>query len=140
MDMTTTARKLPHSLDTQKETKKKKNNEEERSKPEKKKMGQEIEEIFRANKKKRNESPGVAGQSSTKARLEYEKTDKKVNKKKTTKEKKKNTFPVDENSKNHSKRRKTADGFAIYSAEELGLGNEEAGNTPLCPFDCSCCF
>ncbi|CAA6659419.1 unnamed protein product [Spirodela intermedia] len=37
-------------------------------------------------------------------------------------------------------RRKTADGLAIYSAEELGVANPDAGGTPMCPFDCSCCF
>ncbi|ETO21144.1 IPT/TIG domain containing protein [Reticulomyxa filosa] len=39
-------------------------------------------------------------------------------------------------------RRKTHDGFALYKWDEIkkelriGLG----GNTPLCPFDCDCCF
>ncbi|KAL0917457.1 hypothetical protein M5K25_012519 [Dendrobium thyrsiflorum] len=142
--MATADRRPPFSLDIKKkETKKKKNNEDDRSMPEKNKMGREIEEIFRANKKKRKESPGVAGQSSAKARVGTGKEDKKVNKKKVVKddmEKKKNGFPVDESSENRSKRRRTADGFAIYSAEELGIGNTDAGNTPLCPFDCSCCF
>lgn len=37
-------------------------------------------------------------------------------------------------------RRKTNDGFTIYSAEELGFNKKEAGGTSLCPFDCDCCF
>ncbi|CAN6481269.1 unnamed protein product [Victoria cruziana] len=37
-------------------------------------------------------------------------------------------------------RKKTTDGLTIYSAEELGFDNPDAGGTPLCPFDCSCCF
>ena len=37
-------------------------------------------------------------------------------------------------------RRRTEEGFAIYSESELGLGRAGGGNTPLCPFDCECCF
>ncbi|KAK4769138.1 hypothetical protein SAY86_027288 [Trapa natans] len=37
-------------------------------------------------------------------------------------------------------RRRTNDGLAIYSAKELGVNKPDAGGTPLCPFDCSCCF
>ncbi|GAB4837122.1 hypothetical protein Ancab_002033 [Ancistrocladus abbreviatus] len=37
-------------------------------------------------------------------------------------------------------RRKTQDGLAIYTEEDLGINRKDAGNTPLCPFDCSCCF
>ncbi|XP_020582417.1 uncharacterized protein C6G9.01c-like [Phalaenopsis equestris] len=137
--MATIARRPPVSLDTKKkEMKKKKNMEEDQ----KNKMGQEIEEIFRANKKKRKESPGVAGQN-LKATVATGKEDKKVNKKKMPKEekeKKKNRFLVDESSENPSKRRRTGEGFAIYSEEELGIGNQDSGNTALCPFDCSCCF
>ncbi|KAI0257386.1 DUF1764-domain-containing protein [Lactifluus subvellereus] len=36
-------------------------------------------------------------------------------------------------------RRKTEEGFSIYKEDELGI-NAEAGDTPLCPFDCNCCF
>ena len=43
-------------------------------------------------------------------------------------------------------RKRTEEGFAIYSEEELGLaggggkGRKDAGDTELCPFDCDCCF
>ncbi|GLJ49048.1 hypothetical protein SUGI_1034740 [Cryptomeria japonica] len=37
-------------------------------------------------------------------------------------------------------RRKTNDGFSVYSADELGFNKKDAGGTPLCPFDCDCCF
>jgi hypothetical protein len=37
-------------------------------------------------------------------------------------------------------RKKTSDGLTVYSEEELGFGKKEAGGTPLCPFDCHCCF
>ncbi|CAE6436718.1 unnamed protein product [Rhizoctonia solani] len=36
-------------------------------------------------------------------------------------------------------RRKTEEGFFIYKEDELGI-NDEGGDTPLCPFDCDCCF
>lgn len=37
----------------------------------------------------------------------------------------------------NARRRKTDDGFNLYTEEELGLG--EPGSTPDCPFDCQCC-
>ncbi|KAK8950316.1 HUA2-like protein 2 [Platanthera guangdongensis] len=49
-------------------------------------------------------------------------------------------FLAGDMSENHSKRRRTADGFALYSTEELGIGNPDADSTSLCPFDCTCCF
>ncbi|PCH33542.1 DUF1764-domain-containing protein, partial [Wolfiporia cocos MD-104 SS10] len=36
-------------------------------------------------------------------------------------------------------RRKTEEGFAIYKEDELGI-TDQGGDTPLCPFDCQCCF
>ncbi|RSH88620.1 hypothetical protein EHS25_002847 [Saitozyma podzolica] len=36
-------------------------------------------------------------------------------------------------------RRKTEEGFLIYKEAELKI-DPEAGGTPLCPFDCDCCF
>ncbi|CAE7190621.1 unnamed protein product [Rhizoctonia solani] len=36
-------------------------------------------------------------------------------------------------------RRKTEEGYTIYKEDELGI-NDEGGDTPLCPFDCDCCF
>lgn len=36
-------------------------------------------------------------------------------------------------------RRTTEEGFKIYTEEELGLQDEQAGDTPDCPFDCDCC-
>lgn len=36
-------------------------------------------------------------------------------------------------------RKQTEEGYAIYTEDELGLGRK-AGGTPLCPFDCECCF
>jgi hypothetical protein len=36
-------------------------------------------------------------------------------------------------------RQQTAEGFRIFSEDELGL-NKKGGLTDLCPFDCDCCF
>ncbi|KAF9475616.1 DUF1764-domain-containing protein [Pholiota conissans] len=36
-------------------------------------------------------------------------------------------------------RRKTEEGWLVYKEDELGIG-DEGGDTPLCPFDCECCF
>ncbi|RIB19643.1 hypothetical protein C2G38_1252654 [Gigaspora rosea] len=35
-------------------------------------------------------------------------------------------------------RKTTEDGLAVYDINELNIGN--GGDTPLCPFDCDCCF
>ncbi len=40
-------------------------------------------------------------------------------------------------------RKRTEEGYAIYTEEELGLGpgsSGRGGDTDLCPFDCDCCF
>lgn len=38
-------------------------------------------------------------------------------------------------------RKRTTDGLAIYTEEELGLGpGKGGGDTDLCPFDCDCCY
>ncbi|KIJ55805.1 hypothetical protein M422DRAFT_200142 [Sphaerobolus stellatus SS14] len=36
-------------------------------------------------------------------------------------------------------KRKTEEGYSIYKEDELGI-RDEGGDTPLCPFDCDCCF
>eukprot|EP00299_Pterocystis_sp_00344_P006190 c17976_g1_i1.p1 GENE.c17976_g1_i1~~c17976_g1_i1.p1 ORF type:complete len:104 (+),score=22.12 c17976_g1_i1:36-347(+) len=36
------------------------------------------------------------------------------------------------------KRKRTEEGYPIYTEEELRIG--QGGDTPLCPFDCDCCF
>lgn len=45
--------------------------------------------------------------------------------------------PVDSSSR---PRKKMQNGLTIYREEELGFNKADAGGTPLCPFDCSCCF
>lgn len=112
---------------------------------EKQKPVNEIEEIFASKKKKKKESDPELNNPSVEGTNEEQKKVKK--KKKTTtkmKEKSKsktNSFKADGFSDPPSRpRRRTQDGLAVYSAEELGLGKADAGGTPLCPFDCSCCF
>ncbi|KAH7921782.1 DUF1764-domain-containing protein [Leucogyrophana mollusca] len=62
-----------------------------------------------------------------------------VRQKKSTKEKAKDDEERFKDSRGNGPRRKTEDGFNIYKEDELGIGNE-GGDTPLCPFDCDCCF
>jgi len=42
-------------------------------------------------------------------------------------------------SRGNGPRRKTEEGWLIYKEDELGI-NDVGGDTPLCPFDCECCF
>ncbi|EAY03945.1 growth factor, putative [Trichomonas vaginalis G3] len=42
--------------------------------------------------------------------------------------------------KSKQKRRYTEDGLPIFTEAELKMDNPKAGTTPLCPFDCDCCF
>ncbi len=41
-------------------------------------------------------------------------------------------------SRGSNSRRKTDDGYAIYSVQELNIG--KGGDTEDCPFDCECCY
>ncbi|PVF96477.1 DUF1764-domain-containing protein [Serendipita vermifera] len=42
-------------------------------------------------------------------------------------------------SRGSSGRKRTEEGYLVYTEEELGL-NKEGGDTSLCPFDCECCY
>mmetsp|Transcript_38584 Transcript_38584/g.46675 ORF Transcript_38584/g.46675 Transcript_38584/m.46675 type:complete len:155 (+) Transcript_38584:281-745(+) len=46
--------------------------------------------------------------------------------------------PPDDLIDGKGKRKKTDDGFLIYSVEEMNVG--KGGDTPDCPFDCWCCY
>ncbi|XP_058097185.1 uncharacterized protein C6G9.01c [Magnolia sinica] len=104
----------------------------------KQKPGHEIEEIFKKKRKKPEKTDPDPEISNT----DQENMKKEKKKKKNNENSKKNKVsfkgdgPVDPPPR---PRRKTQDGFTIYSAEELGIG-KDSGGTPLCPFDCSCCF
>ena len=126
-------------------TKKNKIQDKEKEKPAKKmKPRNEIDDIFEEFQKKK------------KVKMEEEKTSPEteifgsIQKKKKKKNnegdtEKRNRFGVSPLSRggereNKKPRRKTGDGLPIYSAEELGVSNPNAGGTSRCPFDCSCCF
>ncbi|KAK6912793.1 Protein of unknown function DUF1764, eukaryotic [Dillenia turbinata] len=107
--------------------------EEERPSAASKKPRSEIDEIFAGKKRKKPVSEKVEKEKSS------ENVD--ANSKKTKKSKKSEVSDegrfVDPPSR---PRKRTNDGLAIYTMEELGMDKADAGATPLCPFDCSCCF
>ena len=37
-------------------------------------------------------------------------------------------------------RKRTEEGYNLYTEDELGLGRKGGGDTDLCPFDCDCCY
>ncbi|KAJ0029834.1 hypothetical protein Pint_12925 [Pistacia integerrima] len=98
-----------------------------------KKVSHEIDEIFAGKKRKKPEE-----KKSQKSNKDESGETKLVKKKKENKSKgvAEGGF-ADAPSR---PKRKTEDGFTIYTEEELRINNSDAGNTPLCPFDCSCCF
>ncbi|KIK91615.1 hypothetical protein PAXRUDRAFT_830679 [Paxillus rubicundulus Ve08.2h10] len=51
----------------------------------------------------------------------------------------KDEFKRFKDSKGSGSRRKTEEGYHIYDEDELGI-SARGGDTPLCPFDCKCCF
>ncbi|KAK9274113.1 hypothetical protein L1049_018927 [Liquidambar formosana] len=104
--------------------------EEEKPSPASKKRGNEIDEIFSAKKRKKREQ-----EKAEKLKEDVSEKPKKIKKKKS-KGAKEGGF-VEPTSR---PRKKTEDGLTVYREEELGIGKADAGGTPLCPFDCSCCF
>jgi hypothetical protein len=98
------------------------------------KVGNEIDEIFSGKKRKKSEQKKV-----DKANVNGEEKPKL-----TTKKKKKKKSKEDEEGRFTDppcrSRKKTEDGMNIYTEEELGFSKSSGGDTPLCPFDCDCCF
>ncbi|CAN6281772.1 unnamed protein product [Urochloa humidicola] len=116
-------------------------------KPKKQKARDEIDEIFSAAKagKKRKpaqlEEAAAQGGKRKKPKERAEGGSSKKKSGKTPGSKGKGRVADDEEEFEEKRpRRRTADGLTIYSAEELGFGKADAGGTPLCPFDCECCF
>nr|XP_034902947.1 uncharacterized protein C6G9.01c-like [Populus alba] len=95
------------------------------------KSGNEIDDIFSGKKRKKPEQI-----KADKANVNGEEKPKSMKKKKKSKEDEERRF-TDPPSKS---RKKTEDGFSVYTEEELGFNNSSGGGTPLCPFDCDCCF
>uniref|UniRef100_A0A7N1A6E8 DUF1764-domain-containing protein n=1 Tax=Kalanchoe fedtschenkoi TaxID=63787 RepID=A0A7N1A6E8_KALFE len=120
----------------------------------KKRHSDEIDEIFSSKKNNKtqaaepeNDSKGKGVGKKSKAANDGgvpRHTLLKSNKDKTDKEtrvKRSNKLPADGDLfGDSSKPRKKASGMKIYTEEELGLNKPDAGGTPLCPFDCDCCF
>ncbi|KAL2548494.1 hypothetical protein Fot_10024 [Forsythia ovata] len=103
-----------------------------------KKTGSEIDEIFAGKKRKKPEKEKV----ETKKPVKDSAAKAEPHNEMKIKKKSKNRIP-EENlfAEPHSRhRKKTGDGLAIYTEEELGIGKPDAGGTRLCPFNCSCCF
>ncbi|RZC57534.1 hypothetical protein C5167_004833 [Papaver somniferum] len=97
-----------------------------------KKVANEIDEIFAIRKKRKKELEEVE-KAEEKESLELKNSAKKMKRSKASE----GVAFVDPPCR---PRRKTNDGFTIYSETELGIANSDAGGTRLCPFDCSCCF
>ncbi|KAK4274937.1 hypothetical protein QN277_018094 [Acacia crassicarpa] len=98
-----------------------------------KKQGSEIDEIFAGKKRKKSEAEKTGKPEDVTKRT---KKTKKNTKKKTRRPEDAGDF-ADPPSR---PRKTTEDGLAIYTEDELSINKADAGNTPLCPFDCSCCF
>ncbi|KAL3678210.1 hypothetical protein R1sor_021166 [Riccia sorocarpa] len=106
------------------------------SKATKKSSKSEIDEIFGSKKRK-----VVAGDSSAAANgtEEVKKKKKKVKSSDVVTQGQKTSEKSASASTGISKK-KTLDGFTVYSEDEIGWNKKNAGGTPLCPFDCECCF
>ncbi|KAK7401233.1 hypothetical protein VNO78_12559 [Psophocarpus tetragonolobus] len=100
-----------------------------------KKAGNEIDEIFAGKKRKKSETEKTGKPDEVTKR-----TGKTKKKKKNVKRKTDGSDDGEFANQPSRPRKKTEDGLSIYTEEELGISNADAGNTPLCPFDCSCCF
>ncbi|XAR69264.1 hypothetical protein NMG60_11000791 [Bertholletia excelsa] len=96
-----------------------------------KKSGNEIDEIFSGKKRKKTQQKKAEKPAGDDAGKQE-----KMKKKKKKKKSEEDGF-MDPPSR---PRKKTNDGLALYTEEELEIGRADAGGTPLCPFDCSCCF
>ncbi|KAF5940536.1 hypothetical protein HYC85_021703 [Camellia sinensis] len=98
------------------------------------KPSNEIDEIFARKKRKKLEREKVEKRKENEAAKPDKLKEKK--KKKVNKDSEESVFvdpPL-------QPRKRTNDGLTVYTEEELGIANTDAGGTPLCPFDCSCCF
>ncbi|KAJ9537237.1 hypothetical protein OSB04_029970 [Centaurea solstitialis] len=109
-------------------------------------FGHEIEEIFSKKRKKpeNEKTRKVAAEGSVEKQNKLDEEMVKDSKKENGRKKRSKSggSNVDMFEKEQAARpkRKTADGLAIYSEEDLGIGRANAGGTRLCPFDCDCCF
>ncbi|KAJ6957527.1 hypothetical protein NC653_039477 [Populus alba x Populus x berolinensis] len=124
---------MPKKSSSKKPTQEQENADVQQAKPSStpEKSGNEIDDIFSGKKRKKPEQI-----KADKANVNGEEKPKSMKKKKKSKEDEERRF-TDPPSKS---RKKTEDGFSVYTEEELGFNNSSGGGTPLCPFDCDCCF
>uniref|UniRef100_A0A1J3IVD2 Uncharacterized protein C6G9.01c n=1 Tax=Noccaea caerulescens TaxID=107243 RepID=A0A1J3IVD2_NOCCA len=93
------------------------------------KLGKEIDDIFGGRKKKKKPELENTNKEETKVEIA----------KKNRKRKRKENGGLNKNPKTRVRKR-TEDGLPVYTEDELGFNKAYAGGTPLCPFDCDCCF
>ncbi|GLC35182.1 hypothetical protein PLESTB_000563400 [Pleodorina starrii] len=107
-------------------------------KPPKKALKSEIDDIFSAGKKKAAEGKRAAGEAAGKepdAAAVAAAAAAPAAKRPRVEGSKDDIF----GEVSAKGRKRTEEGFPIYSEDELGLG-KRGGDTDLCPFDCDCCF
>ena len=127
---------MPKKSSSKKPTQEQENADVQQAKPSStpEKSGNEIDDILSGKKRKKPEQ--IKADKANVNGEEKPKSKKKKKKKKKSKEDEERRF-TDPPSKS---RKKTEDGFSIYTEDELGFNNSSGGGTPLCPFDCDCCF
>ncbi|KAK3180759.1 hypothetical protein Dsin_000148 [Dipteronia sinensis] len=103
-----------------------------------KKSSNEIDEIFSSKKRKNPE--GKKKTHHNKSNKDDTVTVEQQPKLKNKKSKRATDGDFSDDRPPARPRKRSEDGLAVYTEEELGINKADAGNTPLCPFDCSCCF
>ncbi|KAI5059741.1 hypothetical protein GOP47_0026060 [Adiantum capillus-veneris] len=101
--------------------------------------GNEIDQIFSRGKAKRKPEETAEEEGEQEADVSLKRKTRKSNKKQ------KSSAPGKEESVAKAPlasgpRKRTNEGFSLYTEEELSWNVKDAGGTPLCPFDCNCCF
>jgi len=89
------------------------------------KLSQEVEDIFASLKNKKRSQPPSKPASTVGIDTPTEG----------------NAEPADDlgfGSSTTRGRKRTEEGFFVYTTDELKIG--QGGDTPLCPFDCECCY
>ncbi|ESQ41142.1 hypothetical protein EUTSA_v10014970mg [Eutrema salsugineum] len=107
------------------------------------KLGIEIDEIFSGRMKKKLsqevEKPAIQPTKPV-PRPELEKPESKEEVAKKERKRKRNELDGFNNNPKSRPRKRTKDGLPVFTEDELGINKAYAGDTPLCPFDCNCCF
>ncbi|KAJ2919000.1 hypothetical protein MD484_g1400, partial [Candolleomyces efflorescens] len=88
---------------------------------------------------KKRPAPETIVDTSVQIPQKRQKTDRPSEQQKSKPKKSKEEEDSFKDSRGTGPRRKTEEGWSIYKEDELGISNG-GGDTPLCPFDCDCCF